>query len=34
LAPALFNRAIDWIMEHADGLKDIKVGDLAFKDLD
>jgi len=34
LAPVLFNRAIDWIMEHADGLKGIKVGDLAFNDLD
>jgi len=34
LTPDLFNRAIDWIMEHADGLKGIKVGDLSFKELD
>jgi len=33
LAPALFNRTIDWIMEHTDSLKGIRVGDLAFKDL-
>jgi len=34
LAPVLFNQGINWIMEHADGLMGIKVGDFAFKDLD
>ena len=36
LAPALFNRAIDWVMEHVCflGVKGITVGSHVFSDLD
>src|ERR1051325_4841352 len=34
LAPALFCRAIDWIMEHMQGLGGVTVGACAFTDLD
>jgi hypothetical protein len=34
LAPALFCRAIDWIMEHMQGLGGVTVGAYAFTDLD
>ena len=34
LAPALFCRAIDWILEHTDGLKGVSVGAQTFTDLD
>jgi len=32
--PRLFNRAIDWIIEHTVGFKGIIIRDLGFKDLD
>jgi len=33
-APALFCRAIDWIMEHMSGLKGVTMGRHTIKDLD